>query len=53
MCFKLRSQMKNYDYAIPQHILEKSDLSWDEAQLIEYIRSHPEEKDEILKLLKE
>ena len=52
MCFKLHSQMKNYDYDIPQHILEKSDLSWDEAQLIEYIRSHPEELNEILNLFK-
>lgn len=44
--------MKNYDYDIPQHILQKSDLSRDEAQLIEYIRSHPEELNEILNLLK-
>lgn len=42
-----------YDDIISEHILKKSNLSWDEAQLIEYIRSHPEEKDEILKLLKE
>ena len=45
--------MKTSDEQIPNPILEKSNLSWDEAQLIEYIRSHPEEKDEILKLLKE
>lgn len=44
--------MKTSDKQIPNPILEKSNLSWDEAQLIEYIRSHPEEKDEILKLLK-
>jgi len=44
--------MKTSDGQIPNHILKKSNLSWDEAQLIEYIRSHPEEKDEILKLLK-
>ena len=37
---------------IPDYTLEKSSLSWEEKQIIEYIREHPEEKDEILKLLK-
>lgn len=37
---------------IPDYILQKSNLSWDEAQLIEYIRSHPEELKEIINLLK-
>ena len=36
----------------PEHILKKSNLSWDEAQLIEYIRSHPEELNEIINSLK-
>lgn len=27
-------------------------LSWDEKQLIEYIRKHPEEKEELIELLK-
>ncbi len=44
--------MKTSDEQIPNPILEKSDLSWDEAQLIEYIRSHPEEKEKIIELLK-
>lgn len=37
---------------IPDYILNKSILSWDEKQLIEYIRQHPEEKDKIIELLK-
>ena len=37
---------------IPDYILQKSNLSWDEAQLIEYIRSHPEELNEIINSLK-
>lgn len=40
------------DEQIPLHILEKSNISWDEVQLIEYIRTHPEEKDRIIELLK-
>lgn len=41
-----------YDDIISEHILKKSNLSWDEAQLIEYIRSHPEELNEIINSLK-
>lgn len=41
-----------YDDIILEHILKKSNLSWDEAQLIEYIRSHPEELNEIINSLK-
>ena len=37
---------------ISYSVLQKSNLSWDEAQLIEYIRSHPEEMNEIIHLLK-
>lgn len=37
---------------VPVHILKKSNLSWDETQLIEYIRTHPDEKDKIIELLK-
>lgn len=37
---------------ISYSVLQKSNLSWDEAQLIEYIRSHPEEMNEIINLLK-
>ncbi len=44
--------MKTSDEQIPNPILEKSNLSWDEAQLIEYIRSHPEELKEIINSLK-
>lgn len=44
--------MKIADEQIPDYILQKSNLSWDEAQLIEYIRSHPEDLNEILNLLK-
>lgn len=45
-------KMEKQQDKIPCSILEKSDLSWDEAQLIEYIRSHPEELNEIINLLK-
>ena len=44
--------MKTSDEQIPNPILEKSNLSWDEAQLIEYIRSHPEEKENIIEIIK-
>ena len=40
------------DEQISTPIYEKSNLSWDEAKLIEYIRTHPEEKDKIIELLK-
>ena len=33
-------------------LLNCSNLSWDETQLIEYIRNHPEEIDKITELLK-
>lgn len=45
-----RSNVNNQN--IPYSVLQKSNLSWDEAQLIEYIRSHPEELNEILNLFK-
>ncbi len=44
--------MKTSDEHIPDYILQKSNLSWDEAQLIEYIRSHPEELNKIINSLK-
>ncbi len=38
---------------VSPHLLQLSSmLSWDEKQLIEYIRIHPEEKEKIIKLLK-
>lgn len=37
---------------IPDYILKKSNLSFDEKQLIEYIRQHPEEKEKVIELLK-
>lgn len=38
---------------VPLFILQKSNLSWDEAQLIKYLRSHPEQFEKILNLLKD
>ena len=37
---------------IPDYILEKSSLSWEEKQIIEYIRQHPEEREKLIELLK-
>lgn len=31
------------DDIVPEHILRKGLLSWDEIQLIKYTREHPEE----------
>ena len=37
----------------PEHLLKRSNvLSWDERQLIEYVRNHPEERNHIIELLK-
>lgn len=46
------TKMKKQQEEIPDYILKKSNLSWDEVQLIEYIRSQPEELKEIINLLK-
>lgn len=46
------TKMKKQQEEIPDYILKKSNLSWDEVQLIEYIRSQPEELNEILNSLK-
>lgn len=43
---------ENFIDYVPVKILKKSDLSWDEQQIIEYIRNHPEEKEKIIELLK-
>ena len=33
-------------------LLNCSNLSWDERQLIDYIRKHPEEKEKLIELMK-
>lgn len=39
--------------SVSHYLLQMSNtLSWDEKQLIEYIRKHPEEKEKIIELLK-
>lgn len=38
---------------VSEHLLKRSNiLSWDEQQIIEYIRQHPEEKEKLIELLK-
>ena len=48
----MKKRMKKTDEQIPDTILKKSNLSYDETQLIQYMRTHPEEKDKIINLLK-
>lgn len=37
---------------VDSFLLNCSTLSWDEQQIIEFIRNNPEEKDSIIELLK-
>ena len=46
------SQKNDFENVSPHLLLLSSTLSWDERQLIDYIRQHPEEKEELLELLK-
>ena len=40
------------DDNIPNNILRKSDLSWEEILLIDYFRNNPSEQENILETLK-
>lgn len=45
--------MNNYEHdPVPEYILRKGLLSWDEIQLIEYTREHPEELKKLLEKIK-
>ncbi len=44
--------MSDYDEKIPERILRKSNLSYDEIQLVEYFRQHPDDQSKIIELLK-
>ena len=47
---EILSDIEDNDVAI--HLLKRSGiLSWDEQQIIEYIRKHPEEKERLIELL--
>jgi hypothetical protein len=38
---------------VPEYLLKFSNtLNWEEKQLTEYIRNHPEEKEKLIELLK-
>jgi hypothetical protein len=44
--------MNNYDENVPLYLLIKSNLSWEEQQLIEYARRYPEKVQELLDIIK-
>lgn len=43
----------DFEDKVPRFLLMKSNLSWDERQLIEYIRRNPDKIGELLEQLKE
>jgi len=42
-----------FDDKVPLYLLRKSNLSWDERQIIEFVRRNPDKKAELLEVLKE
>ena len=44
--------LEDDSYIIDSFLLNRSNLSWDEQQIIEYIRQHPEEREKLIELLK-